>query len=300
LSSPFQNILSDGALAYYYAQKAIRHVAMRRLLGAAVARYVGWRSRPLPPPAPGSVAARAAADLQRTGFAALPEKSLSTESLRQAREQLESCMLNDYYDSTRKYRLDAVPTDVVKLRYSNEDVAACRILTDLANDPDILAAVTQRLGAAPTIATAEAWWTFGEHNQAGKSAFDDIYHRDVDDFRFVKVFLYLTDTGLSSGAHRFVLGSHADERFVRRGPIRDHEVESVYAADQLKTVTGTAGTVFLEDTWGIHRALLATTGRRLVFSAMYVLASHVPFGPRHPRLPLPQGYNRYTNRLLFC
>ena len=65
------------------------------------------------------------------------------------------------------------------------------------------------------------------------------------------------------------------------------------------TVTGSAGTGFLEETWGIHRAMLATEGRRLIFSAIYALAAHMPFAPAKPLLPLPSGYNRYVNRLLF-
>ncbi len=298
MASPLRQIAQDGSLAYYYAQKAVRNVPMRQALGATVAAFAQLRAGvPRWPQTP--VSERIARHLDTSGFAALPEKALNADTLQAVRQQLEACPLIDYYDPTRQYRLDHVPRDALKLRYRTEDVALCRPLTDLANDPEILAAVAARLGAKPTLATVESWWTFGEHNSAGNKAFDDIYHRDVDDLRFVKLFLYLTDTDITSGAHRFVLGSHADRNFTRRGAIGDGDVERAYPDECIQTVTGRAGTAFLEDTWGIHRALLATTGRRLIFSAIYVLAAHMPGGPRKPMLQLPPGYDRYVNRLLF-
>lgn len=294
--SPLKQIAARPSLAYYFGQKALRVVPLRNALGAAVAALVGRRSMP----APGALASRLACELATTGFAPLPEKQLSAATLEQVRAQLAQAPLFDYYESARTYSLaEGIPGDVLKARHDSADVIRCRPLMDLVNDPDILAAVTQRLGAAPTIALAEAWWTFGEHNHGAKKAFDDIYHRDVEDFRFVKLFLYLTDTELHSGAHRFVLGSHADERFTRRGPISDADVDGAYSPDKLLTVTGSAGTSFLEDTWGIHRALLATQGRRLIFSAMYVLAATPPSGHGKPTLPLPPGYDRYVNRRLY-
>lgn len=297
--SALKQILANKSLAYYYAQKGVRIPPLRRALGAGVAGLVKLGGEKLAPPGPGTVARRLSEELESTGFAAIPEKVLSASKLEEIRRELDMCPLYDYYGSGKTYELAAVPATVIKVRYDNADVLACRGLMDLANDPDILQAVAQRLGATPTLATADAWWTFGEHNRSANKAFDDIYHRDADDLRFVKLFVYLTDTSLTSGAHRFVLGSHADDRFVRRGPIRDEDVEAAYPESAMLTVTGSAGTGFLEETWGIHRAMLATEGRRLIFSAIYTLAAHTPFAPTKPLLPLPGGYNRYVNRRLF-
>jgi hypothetical protein len=299
MSSPLRHIMADPAYAYYYAQKALRIMPLRRMLGRWVTAWVRRRPTTAPVAASPELASRLAYDLQETGFAAAPEKALPASALDDIRAQFKDCSLSDFYGSGREYRLDNVPPDALKLSYRHADVFACKPLADLINDPDILAAVTRVLGATPTLATAAAWWTFGENNAKGKAEYDDIYHRDVDDLRFVKIFAYLTDTEIDTGAHRFILGSHADEHFVRRGPISDADVDSVYPSSSMKTITGKAGTVFLEDTWGIHRAMLATRGRRLVFSAIYVVASHVPFGPAKPLRPLPDGYNAYVNRLLY-
>ncbi|MBC7435432.1 MAG: hypothetical protein H7332_05125 [Bdellovibrionales bacterium] len=300
MSIVLKRIAKEPSLAYYYGQKGLRSVPARKLLSAGVATWVNARTATPAQPAPGSVAQRLVQDLEVTGFAAMPDKQLDAATLARVREQLAAYPLYDYYGSGKTYSLaQGIPADVIKIRHESADLFSCKPLMDLANDPDILAAVAARLGAKPTIASAEAWWTFGEHNQNASHAFDDIYHRDVDDLRFVKLFLYLTDTDLHSGAHRFVLGSHNDDRFTRRGAINDADVDGAYAPDKLLTVTGTAGTSFLEETWGIHRALLATQGRRLIFSVLYTLAATVPFGPGKPALPLPPGYDSYVNRRLF-
>jgi Phytanoyl-CoA dioxygenase (PhyH) len=296
--SPLQRIRKQPSLAYYFAQKGIRVAPARQALACLVAACMRlWGPRLSP--AIGSEGLRMAGDLAAKGFAALPDQSLSAALVAQVRSELATRPLHDYYHFEKLYTLDAIPASVVKARYAPEDVLACRPLMDLANDPDVLNAIARRLGAVPTLASAEAWWTFGENNQAAEHAFDDIYHRDADDLRFVKMFVYLTDTTPRSGAHRFVLGSHTDQRFARRGAISEGEVEGAYAPEQMLTVTGKAGTAFLEDTWGIHRALLATEGRRLIFSATYALAARMPFSPQKPLLPLPAGYNRHVNRRLY-
>ena len=297
--SPLKQIQADPTLGYYYAQKGVRIGPLRRFLGACVASLMRLRGPKWSAPAAGTPVARMVSDLEKTGFAAMPEKLLSIEKVQAIRQDLSGAPLYDYYDANKTYSLSSIPSNVIKVRHDPADVLACRGLMDLANDPDVLSAVAQRLGAPPTLASAEVWWTFGENNVASHHAFDDIYHRDADDLRFVKMFVYLTDTGLKAGAHRFILGSHKDDLFIRRGAISEQEVDGAYTPDKMLTVTGVAGTGFLEETWGIHRALLATEGRRLMFSAIYALGAHMPFAPAKPLLPLPDGYDRYVNRLLF-
>ncbi len=297
--SALSNILSQPRLAYYYAQKAVRVLLLRKAMAAVAAWAV--RLRAGAPPAPAGEGLRMAQELAASGFSALPGAALTAEQVQSVVATLSAAPLLDYYGGPAVHSLQAgIPRSVLKARYAQTDVMACNPLMDVVNHPDILAAVGQRLGAPATIASVEAWWTFGEHNDAGSAAFDDIYHRDVDDLRFIKLFVYLTDATLATGAHRFILGSHADAQFARRGAISEAQVEAAYRPDQVKTVTGQAGTGFLEDTWGIHRALLATEGRRLIFSCIYVLAAHMPGNTHRPAQALPHGYGRYANRRLFA
>jgi len=296
--SALHNMVQDPALIYYYLQKAIRVVGLRRALAGVVAAWV--RLRTASHPVAGSAAAQQiATELTQSGFCLLPDKRLTAPQVQAVMQHLAGKPLIDYYDPERRYSLEDLPATATKAHYQPGDVLACRTLTDLANDPEVLAAVTMRLGAKPTIATVDAWWTFGENNEAGQIAHDDIYHRDVDDLRFVKLFLYLTDTDERNGAHRFILGSHQDSHCTQRGPISDEAVQRIYDPARFKTAAGSAGTVFMEETWGIHRGLLARQGRRLVFLVLYVLAAKTPHAAPLQRQRLPAGYDPYINRYLF-
>ena len=57
---------------------------------------------------------------------------------------------------------------------------------------------------------------------AGNVHSDDIYHRDVDDFRFIKLFVYLTDTSSTTGAHSFIKGSHQGRKWAARKALSNH------------------------------------------------------------------------------
>lgn len=294
--SVLANIRQQPTLAYYYAQKAVRNSALRSGLGSLVTSVAGQQpARPAPQPQ-GDTVAR---ELREDGLSFLPTGTLSPQAVAAVHAHLKGRPVIDQYDGVSAYDIDgAVPRQSTKLYYRAEDLLGCRELVALANSPLVLDAVGAVLGTRPTIASFQAWWTLGEHF-GGQVHFDDAYHRDVDDLRFIKLFAYLTDTHERNGAHSFVRGSHRSTQFTRRGIISDDDVRAAYPAHDILTVAGTAGTAFLEDTWGIHRPLLATEGRRLIFSVLYALTPWVPQGPGTPTMPLPAGLDPWVNRALF-
>ncbi|MBI2770778.1 MAG: phytanoyl-CoA dioxygenase family protein [Burkholderiales bacterium] len=297
--SAFSNISKRPVLAYYYLQKSIRSAALRRAMGALVAACVG---RPAQAQAgAGGDAARVARQLEDTGICFLPALDLGEEALAQIRAHLRGRPAIDQYDGTTLVDVDGVlPPNCDRAFYRIDDLLSCGPLMELANAPLVLDSVTALLGARPTIALVQAWWTLGEHHVPGRLHYDDVYHRDVDDFRFVKLFAYLTDTTERSGAHAFVKGSHRSQLLTRRGPITDEEVAANFPAQDIVTIAGKAGTVFLENTWGIHRPLLATEGRRLMFSVLFALTPWVPMNSGHvATLPLPAGFDEHVNRGFF-
>lgn len=294
--SALQNISRQPSLAYYYAQKAIRSQSLRRMLGGAVAGMVGAPAQAAQAPGAPEVAQA----LERDGLCFLPQLNLDEAALAAIHAFLRGKLVVDWYDASVHDIDGDVPERCTKLSYRTVDLVQCQPLLALANSPLILDAVTRVLGARPTIGWFESWWTLGEHYVPGLQHYDDIYHRDVDDLRFVKLFVYLTDTGASNGAHSFVRGSHRSDAFTRRGPITDQQVQDTFAPEDILTITGKAGTVFLENTWGIHRPLMATEGRRLIFSALYGLTPWVPRGPNQaPSGIMPAGLDPYVNRVLF-
>jgi Phytanoyl-CoA dioxygenase (PhyH) len=240
------------------------------------------------------------ARLTRDGIAFLPELDLGDAVVSSIRAQLKGKPVVDQYDGVSRFDMDQpIPKTFTKLSYQLNDLTACRELVALANHPRVLDAATQLLGAPPTIVSFQAWWTLGENHEEGRLHYDDVYHRDVDDYRFVKLFAYLTDTSEKTGAHSYVKGSQRSNKLVRRGPITDEEVHQAFARQDIITIAGKAGTVFMEDTWGIHRPLLATEGRRLVFMVLYTLTPWTPPHAAEPENALPAGLDKRVNRRIF-
>lgn len=299
--SVLSQIVNRPQLAYYFCQKAIRHPGFRGWCARKMTQWVASRTRS---PNTGEAGEKAADEvtlksLRSDGIAFLPNLNLDAARLAQIHAYFKGKPVLDLYSGKQLAGMENLPGQYNKVQYLTQDTLACQPLIALANNPALLATVAQYLGAKPTIASVQTWWTIGEHSVQGQRHYDDVYHRDVDDLRFVKLFVYLTDTTISSGAHSFIKGSHRNSQLTRRGPISDAEAHQIFGPDDFVTVTGDAGTVFLEDTWGIHRPLLATEGRRLVFYVLYGLTSWVPQGPVKTLLPLPQGFDPYINRSHF-
>ncbi|HEX9463944.1 MAG TPA: hypothetical protein VGB82_15205 [Alphaproteobacteria bacterium] len=177
--------------------------------------------------------------------------------------------------------------------YEPDDVIAAPYLLELSNRPDIIDIAGQHLGCAPTLYSLHAWWSFPGH---GTASYSQSFHRDLDDYRFCTLFVFLTDVGPNSGAHTYIRRSHRTqliERAIREnGPRasqkfgRDVSVIDLYTPptgygkDDLyqvifpglaETITGPAGTGFFADTSGLHKGEPLTEGRRLMFWARYGL-----------------------------
>lgn len=170
---------------------------------------------------------------------------------------------------------------------------------ELANHPSVIAAVTQFLGAKPTISYMTSWWSMP---RGGDAEGPENFHRDWDDYRFVKLFLYLTDVDENSGPHAFVRGSHESDRLMERRRFSDEEVEAAFPAEDRMIITGPAGSHFLETTFGVHRGIPPVSDRRLIFQVLYTLSPHIS-GPLQPVMRLPaerrDGVDPYTNRIFY-
>lgn len=150
------------------------------------------------------------------------------------------------------------------------------VVAELAQDPLLLGIAGNYLGTRPRLVGANMWWSYPETLDA--SARNDaaqMFHYDLDDFRFVKFFFYLTDVDEDSGPHVVVRGSHERKRFasfqdalkVRR--YTDEEIVTLYGADSVLTITGKAGTCFAEDTLAIHKGTTPRTRARLLLQLQY-------------------------------
>jgi hypothetical protein len=108
------------------------------------------------------------------------------------------------------------------------------------------------------------------------------WHRDPEDQRILKAFVYLNDVGESNGAFEYVKGSHLSGPFNNTFPYdKDHpnnyppeqELRNRIPKDAFVVNEGKKGTVILCDTHGFHRGGFCKTGERWLMTYMYNRAS---------------------------
>jgi len=186
--------------------------------------------------------------------------------------------------------------------YAPEDVVSTPHLLELANDPRILSIIEARFGAKPTISMLQIWWLlYGFDMEANAH---DIYaqkpgefHRDVDDWSEIKLFIYLTDVDEGSGPHAFIKTSHTWLLPPKQRAI-DINNSDFPCADNLIKLTGKAGFAWLGNSYGLHRGIIPTNKHRLILVVTYTLFP-LPYAPKTPLWshPEPTRFDPYINKV---
>lgn len=187
------------------------------------------------------------------------------------------------------------PAEAHVAHHDAEDIMNAPGLLDLANDPRILDVVGGFLGCKPTIGYMATWWSYATGLGAQQA---ENFHRDVDDWRFVKLFVYLTDVTSESGPHKYVLHSSTENKLTDIRRFDDNEVANAFGEDNIRTMTSKAGEGFLEDTFGFHKGQPVQSGQRLLFQVVYTLTP-LPYAPKVPVMNMPAGasYDPWINRV---
>lgn len=110
------------------------------------------------------------------------------------------------------------------------------------------------------------------------ASFSQRWHRDPEEKRMVKFFLYLNDVDEEAGPFTYVKGSQFGSPmygslFKQKLPLGiyppDGAVEKSVNATDIVVATGKAGTVIFCDTAGLHRGGHAKSKSRFMFTAFY-------------------------------
>lgn len=194
-------------------------------------------------------------------------------------EQIQS--IHDYFkDKSRLYYNDnpnepgASPTYSGQrfCEWKQEVISACPEFAMAAHDQRLLRIAEAYLGAPPTITILTSWWSFPSLNPLGGM---QRFHHDRDDFRCLKLFVYLTDVDSESGPHQFVDGTHRADLIEAHCQWFDQShrklASEVGSRFTIRTITGPAGSTFLEDTRGLHRGVPPFSSPRLAFEICYTM-----------------------------
>ena len=166
---------------------------------------------------------------------------------------------------------------------SERTVTNCPHFLDIVLSPDVLQLVEKMIGATPTLISLDSWWSFANREAPTEA---QLYHMDIDDHRFVKLFIYLTDVDMDSGPHAYVPGTHMRRHIIDilESKVEEYpEIINWYVTQLRKTdeevdkyigipcdyIEGQAGSCFLVDTSGIHKGQLPKSKDRLLMQATF-------------------------------
>jgi len=112
----------------------------------------------------------------------------------------------------------------------------------------------------------------GEQSQAVSS---QRWHRDPEDKKMIKIFIYLNDVDSNSGPFYYIKGTQMGGRFEGIFPQKpprgvypgDAEVDKTFNKEDIVECIGKKGAIIFADTGGIHKGGFAKTRERVMFTA---------------------------------
>ena len=188
-----------------------------------------------------------------------------------------------YNDKKLKFKIteksefeNKISKQILIAHYANLDEV--EIFKKFENDVILSTIAKLYLGENARCIASQMWWTFkADVSEEVKSKAAHFYHRDLDAYQFMKFFVYLTDVNANDGAHFFVQESHRPsvihslrEKF-RISRVSDLQIEEWYGEENIIEMTGKAGSVIAEDTFGFHKGQSPTNNPRLL--ACFVFAN---------------------------
>ena len=276
----------------FYLQRRVGKPSTR----AAIARQL-TRLKPAHEPTDAAKATAGAVALNESGLYPLGQL-LSAQQAQELVDYFKQQKVRDPYRSSVPKFLplsDARPAEAHIAHHDAQDILNAPYLLKLGNDPRILDVVSRFLGCKPTIGYMATWWSYA--TALGPQQAEN-FHRDVDDWRFVKLFVYLTDVEMESGPHKYVLHSSNQAKLTQIRRFDDQEVANAFGEENIKTMTSKAGEGFLEDTYGIYKGQPVRSGHRLLFQVVYTMTP-LPYAPKRPVLAMPknEAFDPWINRV---
>lgn len=177
----------------------------------------------------------------------------------------------DFYGSHQKFDLSTVPKNIKLGRHTIRDNLLCPNVIELITNERLAKVASSYLGCPATLSLVLPMWSFpqGENEPINMQ----LFHRDADDYKFVKFFVLLSDVELGEGEQVYIRRSHTEDDLPKdmfkivRYP--EEQVFKYFSRELTKTISGKSGTSWFADTYGIHRGTVPKTKPRLILQLQY-------------------------------
>lgn len=135
-------------------------------------------------------------------------------------------------------------TDWTITAYKMDILLRNELILKTITDSKLVSLAQSYLGCLPTIHSINLWWS----KFTGEIFHTQKIHRDIDDYKFLAFFIYLSDVDENNGPHVFYPKTHNGS---------DDLSEKV-------VITGKAGTAIIADTYAWHHGSPLYDGKRLM------------------------------------
>jgi hypothetical protein len=232
-------------------------------------------------------AARVLQELRRNGVALSSVDNLlgADSNFRELKEEVGKLEANGESDLDRARAAATEESRIGKKSFNVELLGEYPLLEPghvfarFALEGDLLRIANSYFGMYTRLRYYNVWHTFASAGDARES---QLWHRDREDFKILKVFVYLSDVDEDAGPLTYVKGSQLSrglkrnpEYFVEGGVKRSSDAQMSAAAppDRWLKATGPNGTIVFADTSGYHKGGLAREHDRLMYVCMFTSPS---------------------------
>jgi Phytanoyl-CoA dioxygenase (PhyH) len=179
--------------------------------------------------------------------------------------------------------------DDARTFYREPTLLECPELAQLSCDPLFYHVASQYLGLDPVLGFITAWISQPHANEGStlsKSA--QLFHVDMSNPSFLKVFIYLNDVNEKNGPHCLVPKTHREKPSAlwHDGRISDAEMAEFYPESNWDYQIGEAGSIFFVDTKAFHKGVPLIEGERHLAQIYYIdtlFGEHVPLAAGTPK-----------------
>jgi hypothetical protein len=135
--------------------------------------------------------------------------------------------------------------------YKMDHMLKNELILKTITDAKLVSLAQSYLGCLPTIHSVNLWWS----KFTGEVFHTQKIHRDIDDYKFLAFFIYLSDVDENNGPHVFYPKTQNGSNDL----------------SEKKVITGKAGTAIIADTYAWHHGSPLNEGKRLMIWTRYGL-----------------------------
>ncbi|MHB1277548.1 MAG: phytanoyl-CoA dioxygenase family protein [Bacteroidia bacterium] len=191
------------------------------------------------------------------------------ERINENRRKLDSSQKDD---STKEY--------IIGFNTQEDHFSLDSALMRFALHPEILAVANGYLDMLSKVTGLKFWYTIASKGQEPSGS--QLWHRDYDDIKYLKAFVYLGDVGEGAGPFIYAKGSNTGiKRWLdplyhreRSGGKRatDERMDKFLSMDKWKLATGKEGAIIFADVAGLHKGGHALAQDRKLLYVGYLSA----------------------------